>query len=445
MVHLNPKCNTLSHWLNEAPFQQQPTQPLPTEADIVIVGGGITGLSTAYWLTKLNPKLSVVVLEARGLSSGATGRNGGIICPGLNDSFESIAHRYGEKEALRLVDFDYINVDMLAKFLEEHSDKQGGPFDPQITWMKHGTICAWTSEIEAYDGRADVARLEQLRPHQDDIAALTAEQVQALTGEQSFKFGALQIKNTAIAWAARIVFCMARAVQDQVHLATFSPVQRVEQVGSRHRVVTSRGTILANKVAYCTNAWTRHLLPKFQPFLVPVRNQVVSVDAHPGPATRRDAADMNYVLSCNRGYQYMSYRPYDDRIIFGGMRDRTVGRMEHEDDDSTLNVTVSCELRHRLDELGLPATPEREWVGVMGNSKIDALPFVGELSTMDGDAKLKGQYIAAGFHGHGMPRTFLCGKALAQLLADQPLDDYFPTPFLLDHPTRSYLSSKAKL
>ncbi|ORZ19934.1 hypothetical protein BCR42DRAFT_435773, partial [Absidia repens] len=139
MVHLNPLSNTHPHWLHEAPYQKPSTKPLPEHADIVIVGGGITGLSTAYWLTKLNPSLSVVVVEARGLSSGATGRNGGIICPGLNDNFDHIVQKYGEKEAERLVDFDYKNVDMLAKFLEEHGDKDNGFYDPQITWLKHGT------------------------------------------------------------------------------------------------------------------------------------------------------------------------------------------------------------------------------------------------------------------------------------------------------------------
>ncbi|KAI8068269.1 FAD dependent oxidoreductase [Gongronella butleri] len=450
MVHLNPKCHTHSHWLHNAPYQQPTTEPLPATADIVIIGGGITGLSTAYWLNKLNPEQKVVVVEARGLSSGATGRNGGIICPGLNDSFEVIANRYGEKEALRLVDFDYTNLDMLAKFLEEHGDKDNGPFDPQITWMKHGGICAWTSDIEAYEAQADVARLQKVRPHQDDLALLSPEEVQELTGEKSFKWGALQIKNTAIAWAARIVFCLARVVQDKVHLATFTPVERVDQVSAtQHRVVTSRGVIVAKKVAYCTNAWTKYLVPHFTPHLVPIRNQVVSVPGHSneGAGHGKDGKQkkkIDYVLSANRGYQYLSFRPTDGRIIFGGMRNTTVGHMAYEDDDSTLNVTVSCQLRNRLEDLGLPHHPEREWAGVMGWSMQDGLPFVGELASVIGKDKGQGQFMAAGFSGHGMPRTFLCGRALAQLLCDKPLDDHFPAPFLLDHPTRKYLLTSDK-
>ncbi|KAI8081556.1 FAD dependent oxidoreductase [Halteromyces radiatus] len=441
MVHLNPSCNTHSHWLHNAPYQQPTTTPLPTKADIVIIGGGITGLSTAYWLTKLNPTQSVVVLEARGLSSGATGRNGGIICPGLNDNFDHIVQKYGEKEAERLVDFDYRNVDMLAQFLEEHGDKDNGSFDPQITWLKHGTVCAWTSEQEAYEALPGAIKLKQLRPHEDDIEILSPERVQEITGQKVFKYGGLQIKHTAIAWAARIVYCLARAVEDKVHLATFTSVQEVRQQSKeyRHQIITNRGIIEAKKVAYCTNAWTKYLLPTFQRHLVPIRNQVVSVPVPPVSKTENDAAKMDYVLSANRGFQYLSYRPYDQTLIFGGCRNTTAGWMVYEDDDSTLNQTVSCHLRGQLEDYGFPHFPEREWVGTMGFSIQDGLPFVGDLTRLLGKEKGSGQYIAAGFSGHGMPRTFLCGRGLAQLLSDQSLDSYFPEPFLVDHSSRHYL------
>lgn len=89
-----------SYWLYEAPFQSPSTEPLPESADIVVIGGkadrllvsaeilllipvnyfaataGLTGMSTAYWLQQMEPSLKVVVLDARGIASGATGRNG---------------------------------------------------------------------------------------------------------------------------------------------------------------------------------------------------------------------------------------------------------------------------------------------------------------------------------------------------------------------------------
>ncbi|CAO3626757.1 unnamed protein product [Cunninghamella blakesleeana] len=449
MVYLNANSTTHSHWLYSAentPFQQPTKDPLPKKADIVIIGGGITGLSTAYWLTKLAPEKNIVVLEARSIASGATGRNGGIISPGLHGDFEEMVHKYGEKETERLINFDYLNLDMLAEFLDKNADKDNGHFDPQITWLKNGTICAWTTAQEAYDSRKSAEALQSLRPHDDDFRILEPKEVQEMTGEKSFKYGALQIKKTAIVWAARIVFCLARAVENKVHLATFTKVEKVLKTGpSQYSILTNRGKIETNQVAYCTNAWTNHLLPTFAAHTAPIRNQVVSIPViDKKKEDKKDLSKMDYVLSCNRGFQYFSYRPYDQRIIFGGMRDTTIGWQKYEDDDSTLNRTVSCHLRNRLQELDMPHIPEREWCGTMGFSLRDSLPFVGDLSYLLKEAEKGEQFVAAYFSGHGLPRTFLCGRALAQLIAKKPLDDYFPVEFLLDHPTRKYLLDDPK-
>ena len=74
---------TPSFWLENAgtdPTAAAPPPPVPPEADFVVVGGGMTGVSTAYWLNKLGH--SCVLLEGRGLAGGASGRNGGVLSGG---------------------------------------------------------------------------------------------------------------------------------------------------------------------------------------------------------------------------------------------------------------------------------------------------------------------------------------------------------------------------
>lgn len=74
---------TVSYWqVPEHPLASY-RSPFPLSADVVIIGSGITGISVARTIFEQNPALNVVILEARTLCSGATGRNGGHIKPGI--------------------------------------------------------------------------------------------------------------------------------------------------------------------------------------------------------------------------------------------------------------------------------------------------------------------------------------------------------------------------
>lgn len=99
----------------------------------------------------------------------------------------------------------------------------------------------------------------------------------------------------------------------------------------------------------------------------------------------------------------MSFRPNGD-IIMGGMRDIVPSKQEYEDDDSTMNLTVSQGLRKFMREIVHVPSVDKEWVGVMGFSR-DRLPIVGNLKPVLGDKEGSNQYIAAGFTGHGKCRV----------------------------------------
>lgn len=78
---------TTSYWQDppDEIADHRTTPELPSQADIVIVGSGVSGATTAYNLLSADPNLKIVLLEARQAASGASGRNGG--CHGLVTSF----------------------------------------------------------------------------------------------------------------------------------------------------------------------------------------------------------------------------------------------------------------------------------------------------------------------------------------------------------------------
>ncbi|KAG8810044.1 hypothetical protein FRC17_003124, partial [Serendipita sp. 399] len=148
-------------------------------------------------------------------------------------------------------------------------------------------------------------------------------------------------------------------------------------------------------------------------------------------------------------------------IILGGARETMMGRGYgmYETDDSKLDPEASRSLRPFLGHVfpgkfppgvdsGDPERPtestsaecneddgvEVEWTGIMGFTK-NGDPFVGRVKDANGD-EVKGQYIVAGFTGHGMPRAYGCAEALASLLwrdMFRPDDSWSPPEWLPRH------------
>ena len=83
--------------------------------DIAIIGGGITGLSCAYWLQQEDPNLRIAIIEKNEMGSGATGRNAGFVTCGSVEHFNRLEGKHGEKEALEIWRFSEKNLELLKQ------------------------------------------------------------------------------------------------------------------------------------------------------------------------------------------------------------------------------------------------------------------------------------------------------------------------------------------
>src|SRR2546430_17117053 len=96
-------------------------------ADVAVVGAGIAGIATAYFVASAGA--SVVVLEARGVAEAASGRNAGFLLAGVAENFVAAARRYGEPEALRILRFTRRTQWLLRPLGEEHPIHCTPPWD----------------------------------------------------------------------------------------------------------------------------------------------------------------------------------------------------------------------------------------------------------------------------------------------------------------------------
>lgn len=109
---------TLSFWHDvPSPLASHRPDTLPSYADVVIIGSGITGTSVArtLLLDGANENLRIVMLEAREVCSGATGRNGGHIKPPLHHDYSDLKARFGRQQAEKTIRFRLLHLDEMLR------------------------------------------------------------------------------------------------------------------------------------------------------------------------------------------------------------------------------------------------------------------------------------------------------------------------------------------
>ncbi|UKZ78190.1 hypothetical protein TrVFT333_005925 [Trichoderma virens FT-333] len=441
-----------SYWLSEPSKKLQgyrTTEDLPQVADVLIIGSGITGALAAHFIKGKASNLNVVMLEAREVCWGATGRNGGHCQPGYYASLPHIAK------------FEHRNCSYLKGLVESHSI----PCDWRTTTGVHGY---YSPELFA----ATKKIIEKIQQENPDIGAnitvVTKEDGEPLLclreGERErltlkalrvgAAEGAVVQRNAASFWPYKLVaFVLERLVADGgFNLQTNTPVtglRRVDVAAKLSRshpiddkaasggwtVHTSRGDILARHVLLATNAYTSHLLPQFADIIVPVKGQVSSLK----PLPAEDPLDIGHTFYFvsdldDRRDDYLVQRPPPSaELIYGGGRIRAEGHGLGVWDDSTIDEPVAQYLKGELSglmdlsireqgnvqgdkEIHLQKQdiePTFEWSGIMGFSR-DGWPWVGPVP--DGAGGGDGLWLCAGYSGGGMPNAALCSKAVVDMM-----------------------------
>ncbi|EPQ56210.1 DAO-domain-containing protein [Gloeophyllum trabeum ATCC 11539] len=422
--------STKSFWIDSPNANPLATEgsggTLTTDADVCIIGSGMTGVSTAHHLSELlerssAPPLKAVIFEARDFCSGATGRNGGHLTPRAFLEFTTYAELYGEEEAMKSLTVEHHTASGIVDIIESHN------LTVDLDLVEGGHITLFFTEESEREARMDYAAADAAGADLNDVEWMTQEQV-------SSKFGARYpgVKVPAHnLWPLKFVTGMynitkLNSSKLSLHLHTRTPVTSMSPLESdprdslsrRWKLTTPRGSTSCTYVVHATNAYASHLLPQMRgdQGIVPTRGQIVAIRAN---ASAEELTKASW--SAEPGTEYWFPRPVNRTtehplVILGGGRHLTGPKRErYVTDDSALNPVISRALREYLPDV-FPGKfdpdqePEMEWSGIMGYTATGD-PFVGPLGDGYG-----GQYVAAGFHGHGMPRAFACGEAVAQMI-----------------------------
>jgi glycine/D-amino acid oxidase-like deaminating enzyme len=259
----------MSFWLDNIAADSSNADPVDLDGvfDVVIIGCGISGASTAYHLALNNPAGRYLLLERGQISSGATGCNGGFICPGTSERFSSSVERYGLEATQELYDYTVKCTAAVKEFVEQTKA------DCEIRF--HGCVQLAINEDEL---QALQLSYEQLKSYGQSAEWWDATTCAERTHSNSY-LGGLFKPQAGMLWAAKLVHALVNEARKLgVGICTNTPVAKVENTTDGIVVHTEDGRVIrTKKVVYCTNAWTRELLPELQAVITPVRNQVILI------------------------------------------------------------------------------------------------------------------------------------------------------------------------
>jgi glycine/D-amino acid oxidase-like deaminating enzyme len=396
------------HWIESAGIEDTP--PLPPlqddqTADVVIVGGGYTGLSAALHLAERFPERHIVLLDGARVGYGASGRNCGLALPfitGAEETVRELVEAGRIDEARRIFDATSAGIDLIEELA-----------------LKRGIDCEWErveSLLGAITPRHE-AKLERDRKMYEAIgleATWLPENAFRQRIDVAGYRGALTVPTSAMinpAKLARGMLALVRAANVDVHEE--SPVVEITG-GATVEVRTPHGAVRAPTLVLATNAYTHNL-----GFL---RRQILPLHSFSIASAPLTEAQIE-TLSWSGRQPFYDVRSFfdlfrltaDNRVLlsggdvfleYGGIAEDEKGHADYERLERSFRrlfpAIANVPITHR-------------WVGHVGTT-LDQTPTLGAFGPE------KNIFFAGGYTGHGVTVAMLAGRLLRDLVAGEPID-----------------------
>ena len=360
------------------------------ETDVCVIGAGFSGISSALHLAESGHR--VVVLEASRVGWGASGRNGGQIVNGFSRDLIEIESRYGVEAATAIGQMALSGGDIIRQRIEKYNIKCD---------LKAGNVfAAFTSK--QLKGLAAMHENWQKHGH-DQLEMMDASDIRQHIETDRYVGGLLDRKGGHI---HPLNLCLGEAAAVESlggQIFEQSAVTGIQSKGDRQVVNTAFGSVTANKVVVCGNAYLGHVVPEIENKIMPVSTQIITTEVLGEETCQRLMPGQTCVEDTNYMLDY--YRmTADHRLLFGG--GSTYGGAEPS--------SIVNKLRPNLEK----TFPELKGVGIdfawSGNFALTMtrIPHFGQIG--------ESVFFIHGYSGHGVTATHLAGKLIAQAIDGQP-------------------------
>ncbi|KAL2817631.1 FAD dependent oxidoreductase [Aspergillus granulosus] len=409
-----------SYWIREfaIDFEDEWVKAqAPETVDVAIIGSGITGATVAYQLAEARPELKVALFEARGLCTGATGRNGGHIGRPDAHGIVDMAEAFGVEEALRIRRFNKVNRELMLKTIERLNATE------DVDLSVKGTLIIFEDEEERQTYLRDDAFARQHGLEPEGFVVDAEWVLKRVSIEPSLvKYGGAYLERSGTIYPRKFVALLLRKALDRNRSFSVHPYTPVSQVtydpglgDEEYGIVTTKGTTRAKVVFHATNGYASHLLPSLA-----TEEGVLGCLAHMlgvAPNLPETAIQLEGGFGYASFWHWLLQRPNKGPYLYGLA---TAEKMGDYNDTITLErlhpvraemlAFLSKAFPHSFSSL----TPEKDicydWTGVQGFTA-DGCSIVGRPV-----AERRGEFASVGHNGEGMGRCFACSTVITEAI-----------------------------
>ena len=372
------------------PLVKFPTLEGSQQADVCVVGGGYTGLSSALHLAERG--FSVIVLEAERVGWGASGRNGGHVGTGQRKEQQQLEKMLGFERAKTLWDLGLEAVTTVTDLVDQHQIECD---------LKSGNIHVAAKASHTDELRESVQHLQQ-KYNYHDVSYIEKADLHDLVGSEKFHGGLLDKGakhlhplNYALG-LANAAAAAGVAIYENSRVTAYDDQDPVT-------VSTEQGEVKANFLVLGCNGYLGRLGGKAARKIMPINNFVLATEPLSEEVARKLIRDDTSVADSMFVVNYWKLSA-DNRLIFGGGENYT----------SKFPADIKSFVRKYM----LSIYPQLErtqidyaWGGTLAIT-LNRLPHLARLTP--------NHFIAQGYSGHGVPTATMAGKLIAEAIAGEP-------------------------
>jgi glycine/D-amino acid oxidase-like deaminating enzyme len=395
---------TRSYWLGLDSYE--PDAPFEGEmrADVVIVGGGFSGLWTAYHLLKDDPGMTVIVIEGSAVGYGASGRNGGFAMTLMNRGLKELVAAVGAEQAKALHLAAEEAIDSIGRVCE--SEKIDADLQP------NGLLTISNSPLQDEIMRDEFEIAQRLGL--GGIEFLEKDAVQSSVHSETFRC-AQRERSCTLLNPARLVRGLKRAViQAGGRVFEQTPMERLEHTSGGVRVVTPKGTIEAQRALLAANAYSS-LIPSLERYVLPFYSYILLSEPLRDEQWARVGWEGREGMEDRRTFLHYMRPTIDGRIMWAG-RDapyRPNGPDPNYDRDERVFKRLEETFAWTFPQLD-DVKFEYRWGGPIGVTG-SFMPCAGWLE--------EGRVAYAfGFAGHGVAITNMVAMAMRDVILERDTD-----------------------